>query len=588
MVGCSKWGVSVICSVIVVVGCSSSPPRSESQALELAEAVCGFVSRCCTIGEMGYYLGPFVEPADCAERLVEAAALDVSASFGGIPFAQVNLPNLAALDRALREGRVRLDRAAVNACVAWLEERACNGPSPGDDERELCGPVAPAPLVPCDAALLVEGRVPEGGACSGATSSFECREGLVCLDDPTGLGDQGTCTALRREGEWCAADEHCATGLTCNLGDGRCQVPAALGEACEYSVLADPWPTDSLLLVRCEAGLTCSPIASTCVARCEQGAECRDDDDCGQDTGLVCLRWDWRAGGTGFCDFPRAVGERCSETDDCEATLDCALDPVVGLRLCRPPLANGEPCDADDQCASHLCTFVSSEPEQVCVALQPIGAICNGHEECASGYCEVTDEGRCAAGVANEESCADGYDAQCSDGYCAHDVDSGEYVCRAFIDLGGACTEDHHCSSEACVAGACASLPLADGERCDDAYDCESSFCNEAEPEPKCRTLPLGIGAPCPSSTACASRVCFNGACQSGAEVGARCGELLFPCNPSASYCDTYREVPQCTAYREFGESCVRDVECRTDCVTRWGRRMCGGEFPGPTTCDGP
>lgn len=585
----ATWRVWVFGAAIVAAGCSSAPPV-EPQARELAEAVCSLVSRCCTPPEMDYYLGPFVSDADCAERMLQQATLDMSAVFSGGPLAQVRLPNLAALERATRDGRVRLDRAAIEACLAWLNDQRCNEPSPPDDAVDACDPAPPRPSSPCDAALLVEGRVPEGGACSGGLSSFECQRDLVCLRDPAELGGLGTCAALQQLDEPCGSDTHCAEGLYCSLVEGACRVPAALGEACAYAESGDRLPSETQLLIQCEAGLGCSPFTSTCVATCVRGARCfeREAHPCGEDTGLVCVSSSPSYPWPGFCDAPRSAGEPCDDYDDCEASLDCALDADEDVRRCQPRLANGEPCSWDEACQSNVCPPSSGLGGHVCADPAAVGEPCDANEHCASGYCEWTTEGRCAATVANGQPCASGSDAQCTDGFCTYDEGLGGSYCVAFTPTGGACTSDQTCASGACVVGACAQLPLPDGELCDDSSECESSFCHEDAATPRCRTLPLGVGAPCSDSETCASGVCFGRWCQFGAAVGAPCGEQLLPCEPISSFCDTELEVPVCTAHRETGESCLRDVECRGECVVQWGRQLCSPvAVPGAAVCDG-
>src|SRR5690606_27616523 len=115
-----------------------------------------------------------------------------------------------------------------------------------------------------------------------------------------------------------------------------------------YSAPNHPSPADALLLVRCEPGLTCSPYSETCVNVCERGARCASDFQCGEDTGLVCVRLP-EDGGSGFCDNPRTAGERCGADDDCDAAFDCVYDVDADASFCQPKLANGEPCLNDGQ-----------------------------------------------------------------------------------------------------------------------------------------------------------------------------------------------------------------------------------------------
>jgi hypothetical protein len=564
----------------LVMGCSTSTQLSEPRAREIAQAVCDFGARCCSAGERAYYLGPFVGEGDCADRMVDSAALDTEPSFGFGPSARVYLPNLAALDRALRDGRVHLNRAAFDACIDWMEQQECSVPSPMIDE-DVCDPPA-VEESPCDVDLIVEGRVREGGACSGATSSFECRDDMVCLTDSSSLGEEGACAAPQIEGETCFSDSECAADLYCSYLDGTCKVPAGLGDACQYSDDTLENPEEDLLLIRCEEGLTCSILTSTCVALCERGSSCFSDVACGEDTGLVCVE----AGeGAGVCDQPRTAGTRCAEQDDCQATLRCVYDVDTDQSFCRAKLPNGDPCDGDAECASDVCAYNAVALEYQCIAPRAIAATCDSNKECTSGFCT----GVCTATVANGAACSSGQTAQCTTGYCAYDEAQADYYCVAYRADGAACIGDHQCASDACVAGVCASPPLVDGSGCDSSFDCASRFCNTAEDTWTCRTPPLANDTACNSSAFCESGVCFEGTCQTGAAAGASCAAFDdLPCDPNVAFCDTDLDEPVCTTYRAPGESCSRGSECRGACNIRWGRQMCDASpNPGAAICDG-
>src|SRR6185503_18647176 len=99
-------------------------------AEDFAGVLCEFAFRCCSQGEVGYFVAPFINPYNCKERLFDAA-LAPSAVGLSIPAFQgltVTIPNIGALDRAVRDGRTVIDATALKACTDYLKNLGCNAP----------------------------------------------------------------------------------------------------------------------------------------------------------------------------------------------------------------------------------------------------------------------------------------------------------------------------------------------------------------------------------------------------------------------------------------------------------------------------
>jgi hypothetical protein len=153
--------------------------------------------------------------------------------------------------------------------------------------------------------------------------------------------------------------------------------------------------------------------------------------------------------------------------------------------------------------------------------------------------------------------------------------------CVALRPDGAQCTSAVECESGACIAAFCRALPLLAGQECEDHGQCESEFCSYAD-DRVCAELPLALGRRCQSTAECESGVCFGGAgsafntCINGLDEGEACGESgLAPCNPKRFFCDTEDEPSVCAPLHEAGEDCDSSVQCRGNCIVRFGRNMC-------------
>ena len=558
--------------------CGGSSADPDEVASDLAGELCDLSFRCCSRGEVNYFLAPYVTEDDCVDRLVNSANLSSAVNIDLAMFENVAvfLPNLHALDQAVADGRTQVDRDAVDACMEYIGGIECNAPP---EELTECVPPEILDDLPCDPRLMFKGSVSEGGRCSSVGFSFECEEGLVCRSVGP-LGVEGACVAPGGEGDVCFGDSECMVDLYCSQFDGTCQFFGQAGDVCAYADPDDPAPDPDTLLKKCDAGLSCDPITDTCVAPCDQGADCIIDLDCYASEGLLCIE--------NRCDVPRGEGLPCESHEHCAEGLRCLQSLAeFGAFLCTPPRANGQPCDPN-----------------------------LGHDDCASGYCELQEDfsGECAAAIAVGDTCDNalslpGLHAQCDDGYCDSTqtqfgtspvVCDGDEDCTGDCDTevtgycfpycaparddGDSCLFDYQCLSNDCIVDECGTLPLDNGDVCEDDFQCVSEFCNY-EATRQCDTLPLPDGKFCISDDECESGVC-DGICTPGLAEGSECN-FGGECGRGL-YCDFQDTPALCVPVKGTGEVCDDDFECVGSCVYRSGRFLCDPSVEvGEAICDG-
>jgi hypothetical protein len=424
--------------------------------------------------------------------------------------------------------------------------------------------------------LLFTGQIKEGARCTSSLGSLECKPGLGCRKNENDLGVYSQCVHVSQVAEPCVSDGECADELYCSQLDGTCQRPRIEGETCLFANRDDPNPPPETALIRCRTDLSCDPLTDTCVVACQRGAKCEKNDDCDKDQDLFCIQ--------SRCDFKRIEGLPCENDSDCEKTLRCDFDKA-------------------------------DPTKKVCSQRAPLNSPCVTHEECASGFCDLT-KAHCAQPLPAGALCPTGLNQQCFNGRCVAegiscllDTDCpsskkcdllknecAEY-CVALLPDGAPCVEDSDCSSQECVANFCRTTPVANGVECDQPADCESEFCS-LDPKPVCKDLPLPLGDPCESSDQCESLVCFadltttfKKTCVSGLDQGEQCGQSTKPpCDPKKYYCDAEEVPPICVPLKEIGEACESDIQCRGKCALHptFNRTMCD-PTPAPETaiCSG-
>ena len=554
--------------VATLAGCGGSSADPQEVADDLATALCDLSFRCCTAGEVHFFLGHYVTPEECPDRLVNSANLDPSFGFSLDLFEEsgVFLPNLAALDQAVEDGRTTVDRDQVDACIAKINAIECNAL---EEEPDMCVPPELGVDDPCDPLLMFDGKQAEGERCSSVGFSFECEFGLVCRA-VSALGTDGACVAPGEIGDYCFADLECGIDLYCSQLDGTCQALGQPGDVCAYADPDDPAPDPTTLLLRCDEGLSCDPVTDRCVAPCERGATCSDDIQCDAEAGLICI--------VGRCDSPRGVGLPCAEDLNCEAGLICRLSLGEGINVCSQPLDDGEFCSENPDCASGFCDPAerrcspSFDPGETCPAYN--------HAQCKDGYCSDT--------FPNNASpfCDANPDCSTTSNMCDLGASECVPVCVPRKQDGQACTfgNNYECLSDQCVNGTCRTLPLENGQECDSPEQCESEFCGH---DGLCDMLPLPDGKLCFYPEECESRVCSGGQCTPGLQEGSDCTPGLSECAADL-FCDPEELTPICVPVLETGEVCKTSDECRGSCVPRFGRMVCDPTPPvNGAICDG-
>jgi hypothetical protein len=552
-------------------GCGGSSADPQEVAEDLAGALCDLSFRCCTTGEVHYILGPYVTQEDCAARLVNSANLNTSLSFSLDLFEEggVFLPNLAALDEAVEDGRTEVDRDQVDACIEHLQQIECNAL---EEEPTMCIPPERDVEDPCDPLLMFDGKQSEGERCSSVGFSFECERGLACRAISV-LGTDGACVAPGEVGDYCFTDQECGIDLYCSQLDGTCQLLGQPGDVCAYADPDDPAPDDATLLLRCDEGLSCDPVTDLCVAPCERGASCTDDIDCDEAAGLLCI--------LGRCDTLRGEGLPCADDLHCEPGLICRVSLAEGgVFVCSQPLAVGEFCSVDPDCASGYCA-----PDLRCAPSFDPGEPCPvyDHAQCKNGYCSdtITTDSLpfCDQQADCPASSCDLVRHECVPVCVQRKADGQACGCDGF----GVCN-DFECLSNECVNGTCRTLPLENGQECDSPEQCESEFCGH---DGLCDMLPLPDGKLCFYPEECESRVCSEGICTPGLQAGSECTPGLVDCAADL-FCDPEERPPICVPVLDTGEVCKTSEECRGSCVLRLGRMVCDPTPPvNGAICDG-
>ena len=400
----------------------------EPQVDQLATAVCDLAFRCCGSGEIGWYLGPWINAANCVDRFVQHASLSADASIDlqETLGTQLQVPNVGALSRAVSDGRTKVDAEALQACVDYLQGVECNQFRRA--QGRLCPAGSPLGNTPCDPELIFLGTLGKNARCSSSLGSLECKTGLVCRTDGE-LGAFGQCVPVSQVNEPCTSDGG-VRGRSLLLVVGRNLSEARQeGETCLFAD-RDYRPHPATALIECRKDLSCDPLTDTCVVACQRGAKCTLDEQCDDTQELTCI--------LGRCDARRATGLPCGSDDDCQDKLFCFADPL--------------------------------NPGEICTEHSPLGTACQAHSQCASGFCDPT-AGHCAAPVPPGTLCPSGSDAQCDQGRCVSEqllcttdgdcptsgkCDLSTSTCASYcVELlpdGAACVSDSDCDSEACVA----------------------------------------------------------------------------------------------------------------------------------------
>jgi hypothetical protein len=215
--------VRLALTLALAPACGNDAGEVERFIADLANETCAWQFRCCTDAE--------IWSSDGRKYTTQDAC---------VPYAQLELQKQLYLDRlAAREGRVRVDRAKADACIAQLAEKACN-PKPG-----MSVPMQnPMEMDGCRDVLV--GSTPPGSACIAAR---ECQKGSRCVGDATTVG-RGVCVPYQQEGDICNSDADCdpdVPSLYCSQKDCGCRsssraTPSSASTAIPSSTCARAFP----------------------------------------------------------------------------------------------------------------------------------------------------------------------------------------------------------------------------------------------------------------------------------------------------------------------------------------------------------
>jgi hypothetical protein len=157
-------------------------------------------------------------------------------------------------------------------------------------------------------------------------------------------------------------------------------------------------------------------------------------------------------------------------------------------------------------------------------------------------------------------------------------------VCTATVKDGGPCSISDQCTSGKCGTD----LTFATGDACTADNDCaptQNLYCSGTT----CAQAPFANGKACTANTQCDSQACLGMKCVALGGPGAACGASTDPACAADDFCDvpSGKDVGKCSAKKDQGEVCSRDIECVSGCRATYGELRCFGVAPGSAVCGG-
>lgn len=322
------WGVG-LAAIIVVAACGDDPKASSASQgmLEIAQAQCGYFSRC----QPDNFALKYATVDDCAFVVARVAG------------ATLQLPGVIATDAQLR------------ACATAIDGSACDALGYGAPACRLTGTLADGAaclLANADTSVQCWGDLcasDDSGNANPATS-LQCASGFC---EASVEGACGRCAPRAPAGGRCSLPGFgpCATGLACDQRSGTCAPPIAKDQPCDGET--------------CALGLKCVeakcidplPVGGACTTyECATGLACSDDGKCVESSdkgttvvtaGQACVALQFMHASTTVCKqsscvtggtcVPNAgVGQRCNLPEGVDGTLPYC---DVGL-ACIPSAAN--------------------------------------------------------------------------------------------------------------------------------------------------------------------------------------------------------------------------------------------------------
>jgi hypothetical protein len=414
---------------------------------EKARHVCAKAARCRRVATI---------EADCLSVEERACA----AALGG------------AVESAASRGRLTFDPANAVRCLAGLDEADCDDPF----SVEACTHVA-------------VGKLPDGAACLVAE---ECAGGWCLAGDTNACG--GTCGSPSLVGGPCWSYLPGCDRATawCDYMDEVCKPKRERGAPCNDNELAYEFGYG-----QCQRGDFCMSqfgwacrgadrSACRCAALRPTGAACIDASQCERPLGCV----------EGKCRAPGASGAGCNfgRGGGCVAGYVCVKtgvgDDALPVGVCRPPLADGQPCFSTSECgASSWCWPKPAAPTDLgtCGPGPRLGEPCDVIPSCPTGaFCDDSFK-VCKARPRDGEPCAGG-------GVCLGDglgcyLRDGDIKCGPPLAVGDPCNgqcggalycdAQKKCAPRRALGAECASGDECTSGRCQapDGRTCHGAAC---------------------------------------------------------------------------------------------------------------
>lgn len=310
----------------------------------------------------------------------------------------------------------------------------------------------------------------------------DCQGGALCLKATFDKREVPVCYPggdLCKNNADCAKDEVCGIRLYTASGEkeSRCIKPANGESRAGYSCTADN---------ECASGL-CLPKDKVCARLCKENKDCL--------AGYVCdvtsVEYNGKKKEYKVCQLDKANGIPCTTSGDCRR-----LD-----YLCRPTLVSGKLLN---RCETK-------------VGAKRMGATCEKHSDCDSGYC-LPSSRRCSAICAQKSDCVKtgvaGLDCKPVD--LELEIQGKPYKARLNIcvETAKVCTKDDDCSSDGRI---CAPLPSDSGQ-----FQLLCAPPNQSGAKE---------GAACKTNGDCYNRFCFKGFCAAPCASAAQCTKG-YECKP--------------------------------------------------------
>ncbi|MCB9729174.1 MAG: matrixin family metalloprotease [Deltaproteobacteria bacterium] len=235
-------------------------------------------------------------------------------------------------------------------------------------------------------------------ACSGASG---CPTGQTCSPLPsTSIGactDATPVTPKKELGETCQSQTECASNLCASDGASfRCTQPCTT-------------------VLQCGQGQACSALSGG-------GGGCFDVDE--KEVGEPCDSQDSVCKSGQCVSFDKGASYICSDVCQVDSHCPCGMycaAVTTGSSRCAPGpkvacVPDSQPCSADSECVSGVCSKSAGVCIQVCSIYQPVGAC--GPDSGCQPFAPGAPEGECKPAGPNAVGAACGKDNACQTLFC--------------------------------------------------------------------------------------------------------------------------------------------------------------------------